>query len=75
MRKTFAVLLACLTALAAAPALAQMPALPPADTVPPVSGEQIVLNDVPSGGETWTRVFGQVWARNVQRSTSTSCAP
>jgi len=69
MRKTFAVLLACLTALAAAPALAQMPALPPADTVPPVSGEQILLNDVPSGGETWTRVFGQVWARNVQRST------
>ncbi|MEI6643128.1 MAG: alpha/beta hydrolase [Novosphingobium sp.] len=69
MRKTFALLLACLTALAAAPALAQMPALPPADTVPPIPGEQIVLNDVPSGGETWTRVFGQVWARNVQRST------
>jgi len=69
MRKTFALLLSCMLALAARPALAQMPALPPADTVPPVRGEEIVLNNVPAGGETWTRVFGQVWARNVQRST------
>lgn len=68
MRKTLAFLTALL-AFAASPALAQMPSPPPADTVPPVRGEEIVLNNVPSGGETWTRVFGQVWARNVQRST------
>ena len=67
MRKTLAFLIALL-AMSAGPALAQMPMLPPADTVPPVPGEQIVLNNVPAGGETWTRVFGQVWARNVQRS-------
>lgn len=67
MRKTLAFLIALL-AMSAGPALAQMLALPPADTIPPVPGEQIVLNNVPAGGETWTRVFGQVWARNVQRS-------
>ena len=67
MRKTFALLSALLLTLGARPALAQMPAIA-ADTVPPVRGEEIVLNDVPAGGETWTRVFGQVWARNVQRS-------
>ncbi|MBU6394150.1 MAG: alpha/beta hydrolase [Sphingomonadales bacterium] len=68
MRESLAFLTALL-ALAASPALAQMPPLPPADTVPPVRGEEFVLNNVPAGGETWTRVFGQVWARNVQRST------
>lgn len=68
MRKILAFLTALL-AFAASPAQAQMPPLPPADTVAPVRGEEIVLNDVPTGGETWTRVFGQVWARNVQRST------
>lgn len=68
MRKTLA-LLTALLAFTASPALAQMPPLPPADTVPAVRGEEIVLNNVPTGGETWTRVFGQVWARNVQRST------
>ena len=69
MRKIFAQLLSCLVAITAHPALAQMPQLPPAETVPPVRGEEIVLNPAPPGGETWTRVFGQVWARNVQRST------
>lgn len=39
-----------------------------ADPVPPARGEQITLHDVPSGGEVWNRVFGQVWARNVERS-------
>lgn len=68
MRKILAFLTGLL-AFAASPAQAQMPPLPPADTVAPVRGEEIVLNDVPTGGETWTRVFGQVWARNVQRST------
>ena len=73
MRNTFGILLAmALAALAAAPASAQGPAapmIPAADAVTPVHGEEIVLNDVPMGGEVWTRVFGQVWARNVQRST------
>lgn len=68
MRKTFALLASLLFALGARPALAQMPAIT-VDPVPPVPGEQIVLNDVPAGGEVWNRVFGQVWARNVQRST------
>jgi len=68
MRKILAFLTALL-AFAASPAQAQMPPLPPADTVAPVRGEEIVLNDVPVGGEVWSRVFGQVWARNVQRST------
>lgn len=67
MRKSIAFLIALL-AFAGAPARAQAPDFT-ADTVPPVPGEQIVLNNVPAGGETWTRVFGQVWARNVQRST------
>ena len=67
MRKSIAFLIALL-AITAHPALAQMPQLPPAETVPPVRGEEIVLNPAPPGGETWTRVFGQVWARNVQRS-------
>jgi len=72
MRKTFGIVLAmALAALAAAPASAQGPApmMPLAEAVPPVHGEEIVLNDVPMGGEVWTRVFGQVWARNVERST------
>ncbi|KUR70819.1 hypothetical protein AQZ52_13370 [Novosphingobium fuchskuhlense] len=68
MRKTFAVLIALL-GLAAAPAMAQPAGGFTAETVPAVHGEEIVLNAVPAGGETWTRVFGQVWARNVQRST------
>ncbi|OYU35402.1 alpha/beta hydrolase [Novosphingobium sp. PASSN1] len=67
MRKTIAFLIALL-GLTAAPAMAQ-PAGFTAETVPAVRGEEIVLNAVPTGGETWTRVFGQVWARNVQRST------
>ena len=67
MRKSIAFLAAVL-AFTGAPARAQAPDLT-ADTVPAVRGEEIVLNDVPTGGETWTRVFGQVWARNVQRST------
>lgn len=66
MRKTIAAL-ALLFACAAAPAAAQRP-VPIADPVPPVRGEEIVLHDVPTGGEVWNRVFGQVWARNVQRS-------
>ncbi len=67
MRKTFAVLLALL-AIGSTPARAQMPAIT-AETVPAVHGEEVVLHDGPTDGETWTRVFGQVWARNVQRST------
>ena len=67
MRKTIAFLITLL-GLTAAPVMAQ-PAGFTAETVPPVRGEEIVLNAVPTGGETWTRVFGQVWARNVQRST------
>ena len=67
MRKSIAFLAAVL-AFTGAPARAQAPDLA-ADTVPAVRGEELVLNDVPTGGETWTRVFGQVWARNVQRST------
>lgn len=67
MRKSIAFLIALL-ALTGAPARAQAPDLT-AETVPAVRGEEIVLNTVPAGGETWTRVFGQVWARNVQRST------
>ncbi len=67
MRKTFAALLALL-AIAASSARAQAPAFT-AETVPPVRGEEVVLRDVPMGGEVWTRVFGQVWARNVERST------
>lgn len=67
MRKTIAFLIA-LIGITAAPAMAQ-PAGFTAETVPPVRGEEIALNAVPTGGETWTRVFGQVWARNVQRST------
>lgn len=74
MRKILAFLTGLL-AFAASPAQAQMPPLPPADTVAPVRGEEIVLNDVPTGGETWTRVFGQVWARNVQRSTLSVVRP
>ncbi len=64
MRKTLAFLIALL-AFATAPARADFSA----DPVPAVRGEEIVLNNVPVGGEVWNRVFGQVWARNVQRST------
>ncbi|WP_298285661.1 alpha/beta hydrolase [Novosphingobium sp.] len=39
-----------------------------ADSVPPARGEQIALREVPTGGEVWNRVFGQVWVRNVERS-------
>lgn len=39
-----------------------------ADPVPPARGEQISLREVPTGGEVWNRVFGQVWVRNVERS-------
>ncbi|WP_298170594.1 alpha/beta hydrolase [Novosphingobium sp.] len=67
MRKTLAFLIALLT-FANAPARAQAPDFS-ADPVPAVRGEEIVLNNVPVGGEVWNRVFGQVWARNVQRST------
>jgi acetyl esterase/lipase len=67
MRKTLAFLIALL-AFTAAPARAQAPDFS-ADPVPAVRGEEIVLNNVPVGGEVWNRVFGQVWARNVQRST------
>ncbi|WP_421838079.1 alpha/beta hydrolase [Novosphingobium sp.] len=73
MRKTLAFLIALL-AFAAAPARAQAPDLS-ADPVPAVRGEEIVLNNVPVGGEVWNRVFGQVWARNVQRSTLTVIRP
>lgn len=67
MRTSIAFLIALL-AFTGAPARAQAPDLT-AETVPAVRGEEIVLNSVPAGGETWTRVFGQIWARNVQRST------
>lgn len=67
MRK-FLVAITLLFGFGAAPAAAQ-PATFTAETVPAVHGEEIVLNDVPSSGEVWSRVFGQVWARNVQRST------
>lgn len=67
MRRTLAFLLSLFLALGCRSAMAQAPDLT-AETVPPVRGEEIVLNDVPAGGEVWTRVFGQVWARNVARS-------
>lgn len=67
MRKILAAF-ALVLGLAGTSATAQ-PAKFTAETVPPIHGEEIVLNDVPTGGEVWSRVFGQVWARNVQRST------
>ena len=67
MRKILAAV-ALMLGCAVTPAAAQ-PTNFSAETVPAIHGEEIVLNDVPTGGETWTRVFGQVWARNVQRST------
>jgi acetyl esterase/lipase len=56
--------------LSTAPAWAQAPdpAMFVPDPVPPARGEQIALRDVPVGGEVWNRVFGQVWVRNVERS-------
>jgi len=66
--RTFLAAFTLLLAFGTASASAQ-PARFTAETVPAIHGEEIVLNDVPAGGETWTRVFGQVWARNVQRST------
>ncbi len=39
------------------------------ETVPPARQPEIVLLDRPVGGETWTRVFGQTWVRNVERPT------
>jgi len=38
-----------------------------AETVPPARQPEIALSDVAQGGETWTRVFGQTWVRNVER--------
>jgi acetyl esterase/lipase len=67
MRKPSVLLASLLLALGARPAHAQM-SVPTADPAAPVRGEEIVLNDVSAGGEVWNRVFGQVWARNVQRS-------
>lgn len=67
MRKILAAF-ALVLDLAGTSATAQ-PAKFTAETVPAIHGEEIVLNDVPAGGEVWSRVFGQVWARNVQRST------
>jgi acetyl esterase/lipase len=49
----------------AQPALSQANA----ETVPPVRQPEIALSDRPVGAETWTRVFGQTWVRNVERPT------
>ena len=60
---------AALLILGCTPALAQAPtpAMFAADPVPPARGEEIALSTAPRGSEVWNRVFGQVWARNVER--------
>ncbi|MFM9936571.1 MAG: alpha/beta hydrolase [Novosphingobium sp.] len=71
MRATFQwIATAALLLMCAAPALAQAPdpALFVPDAVPPARGEEIALRNVPAGSEVWNRVFGQVWVRNVERS-------